>query len=296
METIDSAFYAMDNALRDPAAVPLEYNPQGYNTGLSVTLADLERLFPLMAKAAHLFRLYDGPAPAHWADTWQRAAARCAAVCREASMQYLSRCIDKGQVIGGPVRERLNAWDYMAALFSSWPARSGSIGAAEPPSIAEAAGFRPVEATTEAGTGKPLYSLQSAYDRPQLARIFARLVEAGYIDGSAPDALADFLNAFDPTANRQGRISWIWTPKRQKQPRPSDRHILDFVAQMEGGAALDGITLEMCKKAAPAIFGREISRPVLSKFRTRWNCWIDSETPYRICETHADIAAILSSK
>jgi len=286
-ELIDSAFYAMDGALRDPAAVPLEYNPQGYKTGLSVNLADLDRLFLLMAKAAHLYRLYDGPAPAHWADTWQRTAARCAAVCREASTEFLSLCIDKGQPIARDRRERLDAWEYMAALFATWPARSGCVGAAEPPCIAEAAGFQPVEAITEAGTGKPLYSLQTSYDRPQLARIFARLVEAGYIDGSAQDARADFLNAFDPAADRQGRISWIWTDKRQKQP--SARHILDFVAQMDGSAALDGITPEMCEKAAPAIFGREISRPVLSKFRTRWN-----RGAY--CDTHADIAAILSSK
>lgn len=287
METIDSAFYAMDNALRDPAAVPLEYNPQGYNTGLSVTLADLERLFPLMAKAAHLFRLYDGPAPAHWADTWKRAAARCAIVCREASTEYLALCVGKGQPIAGERRERLESWEYLAALFSTWPARSGCIGAAEPPSIAEAAGIRPVEAAKGGGIGKPLYCLQTAHNRPQLARIFARLVEAGYIDGSAPDASRDFLNAFDPAADRQGRISWIWTDKRTKVV--SARHILDFVAQMEGSANLDGITPEMCEKAAPAIFGREISRPVLSKFRTRWNRG-------EYCDTHADISAIVSGE
>ena len=282
---IDSAFYAMDAALRDPVAVPLEYNPQGYNTGLSVTLADLERLFPLMATAAHLFRLYDGPAPAHWADTWKRAATRCAAVCREASTEYLALCIVKGQTIGGERRERLESWGYMAALFSSWPARSGCVGAAEPPNITEAAGIRPVEASTGAGIGKPLYYLKTAYKGPQLARIFARLVEAGYIDGSAPDAYRAFLNAFDPAADQQGRISWIWTDKRQKRPAP--RHILDFVAQMDGSATLDGITPEMCKKAAPAIFGRRIDRDIKSEFLARW--WAGN-----YCDTHAGISAILS--
>ena len=281
---IDRAFYAMDSALRDPAFVPLYYNPLGYNTGLSATLADLERLFLLMAKAAALFRLYDGPAPAHWADTWKRAAARCAAVCREASMQYLSLCIDNGQPISGERRERLDSWDYMAALFATWPARSGCTSA-EPPSIAKAAGIAPVAAETGAGIGKPLYYLKTAYNVPQLARIFARLVEAGYIDGSAPDASRAFLNAFDPAADQQGRISWIWTDKRSKKVSP--RHILDFVAQMDGSATLSGITPEMCEKAAPAIFGRRIGRDIKSEFLARW--WAGN-----YCDTHAGISAILS--
>jgi hypothetical protein len=282
---IDAAFYAMDDALRDPATVPLEYNPMGYKTGLSVTLEDLERLFFVMAKAAHLFRLYDGPAPTHWADTWQRAAARCAAVCREASMQYLLLCIDKGQVIGGPVRERLNAWDYMAVLFSTWPARSGCT-AAEPPSIAAEAASEPAEATTGAGIGKPLYYLKTAHNRPELARIFDRLVKARFIDGSYTDAQADFLNAFDPAAEKQGRITWIWADKRQGKPSP--RHILDFVAQMDGGS-LDGITPKLYNKTAPAIFGLSFGRDRVSEFITRWN-------DGRYCDTHADINSIISGQ
>lgn len=279
---IDSAFYAMDTALRDRAAVILYYNLLGYNTGLSVTIEDLERLFPLMAEAAHLFRLHDGPAPAHWADTWKQAAAKCAAVSREASMQYLTLCVDKGQPIAGEIRRRLDSWDYMAALFASWPARSGCT-AREPSNIAEAAGIRPVEAETGGGKGKPLYCLKAAYNGPQIARIFASLAAAGYIDGSAQDAARHFSNAFDPAADRQGRISWIWADKRTGEVSP--RHILDFVAQMAGG--LDAITPEMCDKVAPAIFGREISRPVLSKFRTRWNRG-------KYCDTHADISRILA--
>lgn len=285
METIDSAFYAMDAALRDPAAVPLYYNPLGHKTGLSVTIADLERLFPLMAEAAHLFRLHDGPAPEGWADTWKGTASKCAAVCREASMQNLTLCIDKGQPIAGEIRQRLADWDYMAHLFASWPARTGCTPR-EPATIAEAAATKPVEAVTEAGERKPLYHLHTAHNRQELARIFAGLAAAGYIDGSAPEALADFLNAFDPAAEKQGRIAWIWADKRQGQPSP--RHILDFVAQMDGGS-LDGITPELYNRTAPAIFGRPFGRDIVSEFVTRWNAG-------KYCDTHADIYAIISGR
>ena len=283
---IMETFLAMDRALRLPASIALEYAALRVETGLPrPTVEDLEGLFQAMAKAAHLYRLHDGPAPARDPDGWRRTAARCGAVCREASMQYHLLCIDKGQVIGGPVRERLNAWYYMAALFSSWPALSGCTGAAEPPSIAAEATSEPAEAATGAGIGKPLYSLQTPHNRQELARIYAALVDAGYIDGSAPDAARDFCNAFDPAADRQGRISWIWTDKRTRKVSP--RHILDFVAQMAGG--LEGSAQDMCDKIAPAIFRRAISRYVFSKFRTRWN-------RREYCDTHADISAIISGE
>lgn len=261
-ELIDSAFYAMDGALRDPAAVPLEYNPQGYKTGLSVNLADLDRLFLMMAKAAHLYRQYDGPAPAHWADTWQRTAARCAAVCREASMEFLSLCIDKGQPIAGDRRERLDAWGYMAALFTDWPARSGCIGRTEPASITAAAGIEPEEdasgavgAAKGAEIGKPLYYLKTDYNREELRRIFVDLVEGGFIDGRASDALADFLNAFDPTAERQGRIKWI---KAAKNRGINKMAICDFLHPF-------GITERKdLKKYALAIFGETLSKSTLT--------------------------------
>lgn len=287
METIDSAFYAMDAALRDPAAVPLYYNPLGYKTGLSVTTADLERLFPLMAEAAHLFRLHDGPAPEGWADNWKGTASKCAAVCRAASTEYLSLCIGEGKPIAGEIRRRLDSWDYMANLFASWPARSGCTRR-EPSTIAEAATTKPVEAVTEAGERKSLYHLNTAHNRQELARIFARLAAAGYIDGSAPEALADFLNAFDPAAEKQGRIAWIWPDKRSRTGRVSHRHILDFVAQMDGGS-LDGITPELYKRTAPAIFGRPFGRDRVSEFVTRWNAG-------KYCDTHADISAIISGR
>ena len=278
METIiDRAYRAMKDALCDSATVPLEYNPLGFNTGLSVTLEDLERLFSLMAKAAHLFRLHDGPAPEHWADDWKWTVSKCAAVCRAASMEYYSLCINKGQPIAGDIRRRLDSWNYMAHLFASWPARTG-LSPREPSTIAEA--------VKEAGEGKHLYHLNTAHNRQELARIFTRLAKAGYIDNSAPEALADFLNAFDPAAEKQGRIVWKWPDKRQGKPIP--RHILDFVAQMDGGS-LDGITPELYNKTAPAIFGRPFGRDIVSDFVTRWNAG-------KYCETHADIYAIISGR
>lgn len=254
MNAIDSAFCAMDAALCDPATVPLYYNPLGYKTGLSVTLADLERLFKPMAKAAHLFRLHEGPAPARDPDGWRRMADKCAAICREASMQYHLLCASAGVVIGGVVRDRLDSWDYMALLFASWPAFSGRT-AAEPSSITAEAASEPVEAATGAGKGKPLYYLSAPQSGPDLACIFARLVEAGFIDGSAPDALADFQRAFDPAADRQGRITWI---KAAKNHGLNKMAICDFLR-------LFGITeREDLREYALALFGVTLSKSTLT--------------------------------
>lgn len=252
---IETAFLAMDRALRLPASIALEYAALRVETGLPrPTVEDLEGLFRAMAQAAHLYRLHDGPAPARDPDGWRRTAARCGTVCREASMQYLSRCIDKGQVIGGPVRERLNAWDYMADLFSSWPALSACT-AAEPPSIAAEATSEPAEAATGAGIGKPLYSLQTSHNRQELAQIYAALVDAGYIDGSAPDACGDFCRAFDPAADQQGRITWI---KRARNHHLNKMAICDFLR-------LFGITeREALKEYALALFGVALSKSTLT--------------------------------
>lgn len=253
---IESAFLAMDRALRLPASIALEYAALRVETGLPrPTVEDLEGLFRAMAKAAHLYRLHDGPAPARDPDGWRRTAARCGAVCREASMQYHLLCIDKGQVIGGRVRERLDTWGYMAALFSSWPALSGCTGAAEPPSIAAEATSEPAEAATGAGIGKPLYSLQTSHNRQELARIYAALVDAGYIDGSAPDALADFLRAFDSAADQQGRIAWI---KKARNHHLNKMAICDFLT-------LFGINeRKALKEYTLAIFGVTLSPSTLT--------------------------------
>lgn len=265
-ETIENAYNAMDSALRDPAAVPLYYNPLGYKTGLSVTIADLERLFPQMAKAAHLFRLYEGPAPARDPDGWRKIASECAAVCREASMQYHLLCASAGIVIGGAVRERLDSWDYMAVLFSRWPAFSSRTAAepssiTEPSSIAAEAASEPVGASTGAGEGKPLYYLTAPQNGLDLACFFAKLVEAGFIDGSAPDAQEGFQRTFDPKAKRQGRIAWI---KKGRNRYLNKMAICDFLR-------LFGITeREDLREYALAIFGETLSKSTLT------NCAVGS--------------------
>lgn len=275
----------MDEALRDPSTVPLKFNPQGFNTGLSVTQEDLERLFSLMAEAAHLFRMHDGPAPEHWADTWKQAASECAAVCREASKKYLSLCIDNGQPIVGEIRERQGHWNYMADLFDTWPNRSGTIRF-EPSCITEAAASEAVEVHENPGNENHLLYIPTSYNQLELRRFFADLVDGGFIDGSAPDSEQDFLNAFDPTAKQQGHISWIWTDKRSKDVSP--RHIMDFVVQMAGNN-LSIITPRFCDSQAPAIFGLKISSKVKSNFISRWNRG-------QLCDTHEIISRILEAR
>jgi len=286
METIIArAYYAMDDALCDSATVPLEYNPQGFNTGLSVTLEDLERLFSLMAKAAHLFRMIDGPVPEHQADTWKQSVGRCKAVCRTASEEYLSLCLGKGQPITGEIRERESSWKYMANLFDTWPDLSG-LTRVEPSCIAEAATSEAVEVHEDPGNENHLLYIPTSYNQSELRCIFAGLVEGGFIDGRAPGSEQVFLNAFDPTAKQQGRISWIWTDKRSKDVSP--RHIMDFVVQMAGNN-LSIITPRFCDSQAPAIFGLKISSKVKSNFISRWNRG-------QLCDTHEIISRILEAR
>lgn len=248
LSPIEAAFYAMDEALRHPVSIAIEYAVQGIKTGLpEPTEEDLDGLFRAMTKAAHLFRLHEGPPPARDPDGWRRVADKCAAICREASMQYILLCASAGVVIGGTVRDRLDSWNYMANLFSSWPAFSGCT-ATEPSSIT-------AEVAKGAREGKPLYYLSAHQSGPDLACIFARLVEAGFIDGSAPDAMADFLRAFDPAADRQGRITWI---KAAKNHGLNKMAICDFLR-------LFGITeREDLREYALAIFGMTLSKSTLT--------------------------------
>ena len=101
--------------------------------------------------------------------------------------------------------------------------------------------------------------------RRELERIFRALVEARIIDGTAPGALADFLNSFSSQATQsQGRITWIKTAKNGKV---SPLQVLDFVAQVAGintkiTAAEDSNLLE----AVSVIFGLSISKQVLERY------------------------------
>ncbi|MBR4478436.1 MAG: hypothetical protein IKO88_00405 [Bacteroidales bacterium] len=255
METITArAYYAMEDALCDSATVPLEFNPLGFNTGLSVTLEDLERLFSLMAKAAHLFRMIDGPVPVYQADTWKRAAGRCKAVCRTASEEYLSLCLGKGQPITGEIRERESSWKYMANLFDTWPDLSG-LTRVEPSCIAEAAASEAVEVHEDPGNENHLLYIPTSYNQSELCCIFAGLVEGGFIDGSAPGSEQDFLNTFDPKAKQNGRIIWI---KKAKSHTLNKMAICDFLRLL-------GITgREDLREYASAIFGVSIGKSTLT--------------------------------
>ena len=277
-------FVAMDEVLRHRAAVIFDAEGAGIKPGTvglpPLTLEELDALLLSLARAAVLYRDYDGPAPTGpRLNTWRHFLARCASHSRWAWLQHGLACAREGVPIAGRARSVQDGFEYVWELFATWPDYNPRT-VDEPEIVARLA----------RGIGQEVLVITTEKSQEDLQRIFRELVEAGYIDGSAPEALADFLNAFDPAAEKQGRIAWIWADKRQGQPSP--RHILDFVAQMAGG--LDGIAPEMCDRIASAIFGQAIARHVLSKFRTHWYRWIDSETPARICDTHADIAAIVT--
>lgn len=121
--------------------------------------------------------------------------------------------------------------------------------------MVDQAASEPAEAATGAGIGKPLYILQTSHNRQELARIYAALVDAGYIDGSAPDACGAFCRAFDPAADQQGRIAWI---KKAKNHQLNKMAICDFLR-------LFGITeREALKEYALAIFGVTLSKSTLT--------------------------------
>lgn len=122
--------------------------------------------------------------------------------------------------------------------------------------------FRPVEGQTPAGmentsTGT-VYALTSNKTPEQLRGIFSALVGAGYIDGSGPESLPDFLRAFDPGAGKQGRI--IWT-RRAKSHALNKMALCDFLY-------LHGVPAERWHEYAAAIFGVEVSKSTISNAAT----------------------------
>lgn len=147
--------------------------------------------------------------------------------------------------------------------------------------------FAAVEGNTPAAPGETLQYIETRRTRPELTAIFSRLVEAGFIDGAAPESLADFLNTFDREATKQGRISWIWKDKRTD--KIAARHILDFVAQIAARPIFDTITPELYKSIAPAVFGVTIGRDIVSRFRAGWLAG-------RYCETHQQICTIIAGQ
>lgn len=70
----------------------------------------------------------------------------------------------------------------------------------------------------------------------ELRRIFAALVEEGYIDGSRPEAEQSFLDAFDYDPRKPGRIAWstkgpgrIEWIKKSRSNSPNKAALCDFL-------------------------------------------------------------------
>ncbi len=115
-----------------------------------------------------------------------------------------------------------------------------------------------VEALTDAKRGKPstgtVCALETEKDATELRRIFADLSGAGFIDGTGPESLADFLRAFDPGATVQGRI--IWT-REAKSHHLNKLALCDFLK-------LFGVPAGQLQQYAAAIFGVEVSKSTRS--------------------------------
>lgn len=108
--------------------------------------------------------------------------------------------------------------------------------------------------------------LTTSKSQAEIKRIFHDLAAAGYIAGSTPEALPDFLNAFnqEPTAP-QGNITWKWTAKNGSI---SPAQILDFVVLMAGGYYIFDFDNTAIYPAVSAIFGVEVSADIKRRFRS----------------------------
>lgn len=122
--------------------------------------------------------------------------------------------------------------------------------------------FRSSEGQTPGGMENTsigtVYALTTDKTPDQLRGIFAALSGAGYIDGSGPESLSDFLRAFDPGSGEQGRI--IWT-RRAKSHALNKMALCDFLY-------LHGIPADCWREYAAAIFGVEVSKSTISNAAT----------------------------
>lgn len=148
-----------------------------------------------------------------------------------------------------------------------------------------------IPASTPAATPNTIQHLNTEKNEQEQRRIFAALVEAGFIagaDAAGASMLQPFLNAFDPEAREQGRIIWTGTPLRGGAAgKPSPTQALDFVALMAGGV-LSGIDPAFARGAFPAIFqGLICSDDTRGEFTKKWNKGGGSEY-------HNRLAAIIS--
>lgn len=245
-------FLAIDEALRHRAAVIFQAEAAGIKpetVGLQpLTLQELDALFQILARAAALYRAYDGPAPAGpRLNTWRQFLARAASLSSWAVVQHGLACAREGVPIAGRARSVQDGFEYVWQLFATWPDYN-------PRTVDEPQ----IVARLSAGIGQALV-IPTEKSREDLQRIFRELAEAGYIDGSAPDAEADFLAVFDAGAGRQGCITWT---RRGKNKALNKRSICDFLLLfgVEESAAVQAYSR--------AVFGVEIDDSTISRARS----------------------------
>ena len=89
--------------------------------------------------------------------------------------------------------------------------------------------IKAVGARKAAGTGKPLLCIETGLNEAELTRLFNDLANAGYIDGTRPAALQEWLNIFNPAADTQGRAVWIKTAKSGSLNKSALLDLLDLL-------------------------------------------------------------------
>lgn len=201
---------AMDEVRRSRAAVLFELDRQGtrpVDVGMaSVSIDELNALFKSMARAAVLYRAYDGLEPSgRRLQVWNEYRGYCSGFAFWAQGEYIDQCSLNGWTIDGVRRATLDGFGYMGDLFRSWPLFDFTMG--DEPAIITQAAARPVRKICVIHTDKT---------RNELERIFSELVEGGYIADGACGALEDFMMAFDDMATEQGRIVWIKQGKNRQ--------------------------------------------------------------------------------
>lgn len=243
----------MNEVLKHRAAVNFEAEVAGIKpetVGLPpMTLQDLDTLLLNLARAAVLYRAYDGPAPTGpRLNTWRQFRSRCASLSHWAFVQHGLACAREGVTIRGMARSVQDGFEYIWQLFATWPDYNPRT-VDEPEIVARLAG----------GIGRALV-IQTEKSQEDLQRIFEELVKDGYIDGDIPDAKADFLAVFDARATRQGHITWTRLARNKKDL--NKRSICDFLLLFGIDEATDNIRA-YCR----AIFGVEIDDTGISRAR-----------------------------
>lgn len=255
------ALAAMQDALEDPTSKLLESSRASSLFENQISIEDLDRLFRLMAKAAILLQRMGNEVkiPGPWRDILSERSMKCASVCIMANKWPLAFINDDADICWPLGTEYSSGWEYMADLFTG-----SVIKRDEPQSIKEAAGEL---SETETGFDTRVYSIKTAYNQQQLARIFSKLVDARCIDGHAPNAQADFLNAFNPEANYQVHVYWILVAKNTSK---SQTQILQFVFWMLGEDITPDLTYTSKKdlfEAVTVIFDRSIKSEHVSRLK-----------------------------